>query len=54
MGNSDDETPTLSTEKTMTVAINTCAAAFLGAIAIGVHNLESWLEHWDYKRHLED
>lgn len=25
-----------------------------GVIAIGVHNLESWLERWDYKRDLED
>jgi hypothetical protein len=46
--------PTLSTEKTMTVAIHICSAAFLGVIAIGVHNLESWLERWDYKRDLED
>jgi hypothetical protein len=44
--------PTLSTEKTMTVAIYICP--FLGVIAIDVHNLESWLERWDYKRHLED
>jgi len=51
---SDDEMPTLSTEKTMTVAIYICSAAFLGVIAIGVHNLESWLERWDYNRHLED
>lgn len=53
-GNGDDEMPTLSTEKTMTVAIYICSAAFLGVIAIGVHNLESWLERWDYTRHLED
>jgi hypothetical protein len=46
--------PTLSTEKTMTVAIYICSAAFLGVIAIGVHNLESWLERWDYNRDLED
>jgi hypothetical protein len=38
----------------MTVAINVCSAALLGAIAIGAHNLESWLQRWDYKRHLED
>jgi hypothetical protein len=38
----------------MTVAINICSAALLGAIAIGAHNLESWFQRWDYKRHLED
>lgn len=38
----------------MTVAIYICSAAFLGVIVIGVHNLESWLERWDYKRDLED
>jgi hypothetical protein len=38
----------------MTVAIYICSAAFLGAIAIAVHNLESWLERGEYKRHLED
>jgi len=38
----------------MTVAIYICSAALLGVIAIGVHNLESWLERGDYKRHLED
>jgi hypothetical protein len=38
--------PTLSTEKTMTVAIYICPPAFLGVIAIDVHNLESWLERW--------
>ena len=38
----------------MTWAIYICSAAFLGVIAIGVHNLESWLERWDYTRHLED
>ena len=38
----------------MTVAIYHCSAAFLGVIAIAVHNLESWLERWDYNRHLED
>ena len=38
----------------MTVAIYICSAAFLCVIAIGVHNLESWLERWDYKRDLED
>lgn len=53
-GNGDDEMPTLSTEKTMTVAIYICSAALLGVIAIRVHNLESWLERGDYKRHLED
>jgi len=36
------------------VAIYMCSAAFLDVIAIGVHNLESWLDRWDYKRHLED
>jgi hypothetical protein len=54
VGNGDDEIPTLSTEKTMTVAIYICSAALLGGLAIGVYNLESWLERWDYKRHLED
>jgi hypothetical protein len=53
-GHGDDEIPTLSTEKTMTVAIYICSAALLGGLAIGVYNLESWLERWDYKRHLED
>jgi hypothetical protein len=38
----------------MTVAIYICPPAFLGVIAIDVHNLESWRERWDYKRHLED
>ena len=38
----------------MTVAIYICSAALLGVIAIGVYNLESWLERWDYERHHED
>jgi hypothetical protein len=50
----DDEIPALSTEKTMTVAIYVCSAAVLVMVAIGLHNLESWLERWDYDRHLED
>jgi hypothetical protein len=54
MGNGDDEIPTPSTEKTMTVAICICSAALLGGMAIGFYNLESWLERWDYERHLED
>lgn len=38
----------------MIVAIYICSAAFLSAIAIGLYNLESWLESWDYDRHRED
>jgi hypothetical protein len=38
----------------MTVAIYVCSAALLAAAAIAVYNLESWLERWDYERHLED
>jgi hypothetical protein len=53
-GSVGDEIPTLTTEKTMTVAIYICSAAFLTALAIAVYNLESWLERWDYERHYED
>jgi hypothetical protein len=49
-----DEMRTLSKEKPMTVAIYICSAALLAVLAIAVYNLESWLERWDYKRHLED
>lgn len=38
----------------MTVAIYICSAVLLGVIGIGVYNLESWLERWDYKHHVED
>ena len=38
----------------MTVAIYICSAAFLGAIAIAVHNLESWLGRCNYNRRLEE
>lgn len=39
----------------MTTAIGFCVAATLIAIAaIGVHNLQSWLERWDHDRHFED
>jgi hypothetical protein len=53
-GGADDQIPALSTENTMTVAIYICSAALLTVLAIGVHNLESWLERWDYERHYED
>ena len=38
----------------MTMAIFVCSAALLTVLAIGVYNLESWLERWDYERHYED
>jgi hypothetical protein len=38
--------PTLSTENT--------SAAFLTFVTMGVYNLESWVERWDYGRHHED
>lgn len=38
----------------MTVAIYICSAAFLSIMAIGLYNLESWLERWDYERRYED
>jgi len=38
----------------MTVAIYICSAAFLTVMAIGVYNLESSLDRWDYERHHED
>jgi hypothetical protein len=46
--------PTLSTDNTMVVAIYICSAAFLTIVAMGVYNLESWVERWDYERHQED
>jgi hypothetical protein len=36
------------------VAIDLCAAAFLAAVAVGVYNLQSWLEHWEQQRDLDD
>jgi hypothetical protein len=54
LGGADDQIPALSMENTMTVAIYVCSAALLTVLAIGVHNLESWLERWDYERHYED
>jgi hypothetical protein len=38
----------------MIVAIYICSAACLTVMAIGLYNLESWLERWDYDRHHED
>jgi hypothetical protein len=46
--------PTLSTDNTTGVAINICSAAFLTIVAMGVDNLESWVERCDYDRHHED
>jgi hypothetical protein len=28
--------------------------AVLALIAVGVYNLQTWLERWDHQRHLED
>jgi hypothetical protein len=53
-GSGDDEMPTLSTDNTMVVAIYICSAAFLTIVPMGVYNLESWVERWDYERHHED
>jgi hypothetical protein len=36
----------------MNAAIAACSAAPL--VAIGVDDLQSWLERWDYERHRED
>jgi hypothetical protein len=36
----------------MNAVIAACAAAPL--VAIGVYDLQSWLERWDYERHRED
>jgi hypothetical protein len=38
----------------MTVVVYICSGALLVGLGIGVYHLESWLERWDYKRHLED
>jgi hypothetical protein len=39
----------------MTAVMAFCAAAGLMAFAaIGLHNLQSWLERWDHDRHFED
>jgi hypothetical protein len=38
----------------MIVAICICSAAFLTVMAVGLYDLESWLERWDYDRHYED
>jgi hypothetical protein len=29
-------------------------AVVLIAMSIGIHNLSTWLERWDYERHRED
>jgi hypothetical protein len=36
----------------MNAVIAACCAAPL--VAIGVYDLQSWLERWDYERHRED
>jgi hypothetical protein len=28
--------------------------ALAGLTALGVHDLQAWLERWDYDRHVED
>jgi hypothetical protein len=39
----------------MTAVVGFCAAAALiTVVAIGLHNLQSWLERWDHDRHFED
>lgn len=35
-------------------ALDLCAAVFLAAVAVGVYNLQSWLEHSEQQRDLED
>jgi hypothetical protein len=30
------------------------AAALMALIAIGIHDLQAWLERWDHNRHLFD
>jgi hypothetical protein len=44
----------LATEIAMIVAIYICSAAVLTVMGIGLYDLESWLERWDYDRHHED
>jgi hypothetical protein len=36
----------------MNAVIAACSAA--PVVAIGVYDLQSWLERWDYERHRED
>lgn len=38
----------------MDVVINICCVVVLAVIAIGVYDLQSWLERSDRERHLED
>lgn len=39
----------------MTTTMAFClATVFLALAAIGLHDLQSWLERWDYDRHFED
>jgi hypothetical protein len=39
----------------MTTVIGFCAtAALIAFAAIGLHDLQSWLERWDHDRHFED
>lgn len=38
----------------MTMVSYVWPAVLVAGLAIGIYNLQSWLERWDYKRHLED
>jgi len=37
-----------------TVTVFCVAAVLMVLAAIGLHNLQSWLERWDYERHFQD
>jgi pimeloyl-ACP methyl ester carboxylesterase len=35
-------------------ALTVVMMASLASFAVGVHDLQSWLERWDHKRHFND
>jgi hypothetical protein len=38
----------------MTAILTICSATVLAATGIGFHDLQLWLERWDYDRHRHD